>query len=240
MKKLKKKKLIINLLIVSLLINSCVSIPIETVTLSQTLGNDLKILQDAHCNMIEVHFSQIKDDINSFIDDVYAPFIIHYVLKSELKAYESGQPSLYGSIVLAGQTGSKEETSNAVNEMFDFQDAARKQIESKRKELLAPIIKQESEIIKSVNQSYSNAIYANTAITGYLKSVRKVKETQQEALSLIGLEGMDEKISESLIKVSEEVSKALEIGKDIDIKSDDAYKKLEEISEQIKKITKTN
>jgi len=239
MKKLKLIKLI-SFLSIIIFFNACVSVPVETVTLSQTLGGDLKVLQDAHCNMVEIHFSQIKNDINAFIDDVYAPFVIHYVLKSELNAFENGQPSLYGTIELAGQIGGKEETSNAVNEMFDFQDAARKQIESKRKELLAPIIKQETEIIKSVNQSYSNAIYANNAITGYLKSVRKVKETQQEALSLIGLEGVDEKISDSLMKISKEVGKAIEIGKDIDIKSDDAYKQLEEISEQIKKITNKN
>lgn len=83
--------------------------------------------------MITIHFTQIKNDVTSFIDDVYAPFVIHYVLSKELAAYKEGKPSLYGTIELAGEQEGKEIAENAVTEMYNFQDAARRQIEKNEK-----------------------------------------------------------------------------------------------------------
>jgi hypothetical protein len=219
------------------LVSGCVVIPKETVTLSQTLGSDLKVLHNAHRNIVNIHFEKIKDEINSFVDDVYAPYIINYVLKGELKSYKAGNPSLFGTIELAGQKQGKEESENALSEMSDFLNAARGQIESKRDELISPINTQESQILLAVDQSYENAIYANSTITGYLQSIRKVRGAQQEALSKIGLPGADTLMSNALVKLSDQVDVALKKGKEIDIKSDDAYSKLEGIVKEIKELT---
>jgi len=228
-----------NLIIVLTLVifSGCASIPKEVVTLSQTLGKDIKVLHNSHINTVEVYFGKIKYDINSFIDEKYAPFIIHYVLKSELVNYKQGKTSLFGTIEIAGQKEGQKEANDALTVMVDFQEAARKQIESKREELLSPILKQESEITNAVNQSYENVQYANSSITAYLQSIRKVKEAQQQALSMVGLEGSDSLVTNSLVKLSEQIEKAVKSGKEIDIKSDDAYKQLEKVTNQIKEIT---
>lgn len=228
-----------NLIIVLTLVifSACASIPKEVVTLSQKLGKDIKVLHNSHINTVQVYFGKIKYDINSFIDEKYAPFIIHYVLKSELANYKQGKTSLYGTIEIAGQKEGQKEANDAIAVMMDFQEAARKQIESKREELLSPIRKQELEIINAVNQSYENVQYANSSVTAYLQSIRKLKETQQQALSMIGLEGSDSLVTNSLVKLSEQVEKAVKTGKEIDIKSDDAYKQLEKLANQIKEIT---
>jgi hypothetical protein len=224
-------------LLIMFLVSGCVVIPKETVTLSQTLGNDLVVLHNAHRNIVNIHFEKIKEEINSFVDDVYAPYIINYVLKGELKSYKEGNPSLFGTIELAGQKQGKEESENALSEMSDFLNAARGQIESKRDELISPINTQESQILLAVDQSYENAIYANSTITGYLQSIRKVRGAQQEALSKIGLPGADTLMSNALVKLSDQVDVALKKGKEIDIKSDDAYSKLEGIVKEIKELT---
>lgn len=220
------------------LLAACVSIPKETVTLSQTLANDLVILHNAHRNIAQIYFKKIKDNINSFVDETYAPFVIQHVLTSELQAYQSGKPSLYGTIEGAGKKEGTPATKIAVKEMSDFQSAAYKQIEKKRNELLSPVMAQEAEVIKAVNQSYEHAIYANSTITGYLLSIRKVKEAQQEALSKLGISGADTIISNTLTKVSEQISEAVKKGKGIDIYSTNAGEQLDEISNQIKEITR--
>lgn len=217
-------------------ITSCASIPKETVTLSKALGNDLVVLHQAHRNIAELHFRKIKDNINSFVDDTYAPFIIQFVLNKELEAYQAGQPSIYTILEVMEKNGGKQEIDAAVKEMADFQEAARKQIERKRNELLMPIASQEIEIMGAINQSYENAIYANSTITGYLQSVRKVKEAQQEALSVIGLKGADTLITNGLVQVSEQVNEAVRKGKEIDLKDKNAFQQLEEISTLIKEI----
>uniref|UniRef100_UPI003217F14C hypothetical protein n=1 Tax=uncultured Draconibacterium sp. TaxID=1573823 RepID=UPI003217F14C len=219
------------------LIAGCASIPKETVLLSETLGNDLLILHRSHRNIVDIHYEKIEKDINSLIDDVYAPFVIHYVLKTELKKFNDGIPSLYGAIDIEGKREGKEESKEALDIMQEFLEAAREQIESKRNDLLLPIKKQKSEILRSIDQSYENAIYANTTVTAYLKSLRKLKDTQQEVLTKIGLDGVDGLITDSLMKFSEEVEKAVKVGKKIDIESDDAFNQIEKLTNQIKELT---
>lgn len=214
----------------------CVSIPKETVTLSRTLGSDLKELHLSHGSMVRIHYGKIIQEVNDFVDNKYAPFIIHYVLSAELEKYKNGEPSLYGSIEVAGKSATKEETEEALNSMAEFQEAARAQIEEKRRELLVPIENQQSEILAQINQSYDAAIYANVTITGYLESVRKVKEAQQEALSRIGLPGADTVLIDKMIRVSEGLQEALEKGREIDVKGDDAMRQINNISEKIKKL----
>lgn len=218
-------------------LSACVSIPKETIVLSQTLGKDIAKLQESHINIINIYFDKIEKNINTFIDDIYAPYVIHYVLEKELEEYKNDNPSIYTSIFLAGEVGGKEATENAINDMFDFQDAARKQINNKWNELLNPIHKQRAELIKTINQSYKNTLYANSTITAYLQSIKKVKDSQKEALSLIGLEGADTFVAESLINASETVGDLVEKGREIDIKSDQAYNQIEEITRKIKEIT---
>lgn len=82
---------------------SCASIPKETVTLSKTIGSDLQILHDSHRNMVQLYYNGIKLNINTFIDDVYAPFIIHHVLEVELNKHKRGESSIYGIIENAGK-----------------------------------------------------------------------------------------------------------------------------------------
>jgi hypothetical protein len=215
----------------------CASIPKETVLLSQTIGKDLQVLHRSHQNMVEFHFRKIKTDINTFVDDVYAPFVIHFVLKKELESFKNGDVSLYGTIEIVGQKADKSESENAINAMADFQNAARKQIERKRNELLYPILKQEESVLESINRSYEQVSYANTTITFYLKSLRKLKDTQEEALSVVGLDGINSLITHSLVDLSDQVDMLVKKGKEIDVKSDNAYKKLEDLSEKIKSLS---
>ena len=67
-----------------------------------------------------------------------------------------------------------------------------------------------------------------------MSSIRKVKETQQEALSLIGLKGMDSIVTTRLLQLSEGVKEAIQKGKEIDTKSDDAMNQIKEITDKNK------
>ena len=222
----------------SLLMVSCASIPKETVTLSKTIGSDLQILHDSHRNMVQLYYNGIKLNINTFIDDVYAPFVIHHVLEVELNKYKRGESSICGIIENAGKKGGKEETEEALNIMLEFQEAANQQINAKKNELLSPILQQERVILNAIDQSYHNTIYANTTLTAYLVSVRKVKESQNEALSIVGLNGLDTIVTNRLVELSGFVDMALEKGEQIDIRSNEAQQQIEDIVNKIKELTK--
>lgn len=227
----------LSVIIVSIILVSCVSVPRESVTLSRVLGNDLIALHNSHRELTTMYFRNIKNDINVFVDEVYAPFVIHYVLKVEFERYKTGETSLFSSVENAARIEGIAETEEALNSMLEFQHAANTQIQSMRNELLDPVLKQEMQVIDGINKSYEQAIRANLAITGYLESVRKVKESQQEVLAMAGLQGTDSLITGNLLRVSELVKTAVKKGKELDIKSDGALLKIEEISNKIKNFT---
>lgn len=122
---------ILTVIFSSLLLVSCASIPRETVILSKTIGSDLQILHDSHRNMVQLYYNGIKLNVNTFIDDVYASFVINHVLEAELNKHKRGESSIYGIIENAGKTGGKAETEEALNVMLEFQEAANQQINTK-------------------------------------------------------------------------------------------------------------
>lgn len=232
------KSKFLSIILFLLLMTSCASIPKETVTLSKTIGADLQILHDSHRNMVQLYYSRMKNNISTFIDDVYSPFVIHHVLESELDKYKKGESSIYGIIENAGKKGGKSETEEALNIMLEFHEAANQQITAKRIELLSPLLNQEREILIAIDQSYQNTIYANATLTAYLISVRKVKESQSGALSIIGLNGLDNTTTNKLVELSGFIDIALEKGRAVDIKSNKAQQQIEDIANKIKEITK--
>ena len=217
------------------LITSCASIPQETVILSKTVGNDLQVLQNSHRATVELLFDRMEKDINTFIDNVYAPYIIHSVLKSELENYQNGEHSLYGVIENAGKD--KDSADKALNEMLSFTEFANKQINMKRNELLIPIQNQKRELLMSVDSSFRNVIYANATLTAHLESVHKVKEKQNKLLTNIGLGGLDDKVTSRLVELSEAVDKIVREGNTINTKSSEAKQNVENILNDIKELT---
>lgn len=92
--------------------------------------------------------------------------------------------------------------------------------------------------MNAIDQSYQNTIYANTTLTAYLVSVQKIKENQNEALSIVGLNGLDATVTNRLVELSGFVDVALEKGEQIDIKSNEAQQQIEDIVNKIKELTK--
>lgn len=92
--------------------------------------------------------------------------------------------------------------------------------------------------MNAIDQSYQNTIYANTTLTAYLVSVQKIKESQNEALSIVGLNGLDTTVTNRLVELSGFVDMALEKGEQIDIKSNEAQQQIEDIVNKIKELTK--
>ena len=219
--------------------NSCISVPKQTVQLSSVIGTDLKVLENSHTTMVGLFYNEIMNNMNGFIEDVYAPFIINYVLKKELDSYHNSQPSIFEAIEDAATKGGKANTEKAYNDMSDFLKAARTQIEKKRNELLVPIQKQWDSIILNIKISYGNTILASSSVTSYLQSISSLKESQNEVLSVIGLKGKTEELTNTLLKMSDVTKSLLTKGKEIDIKSDDAYNKMKTLTDEIKSIIKT-
>lgn len=216
---------------------SCATIPKETVTISETIGKDLQILHDSHKSALKLYYEKVEKEINSFINDVYSPYVIHYALNSELTKYKEGDSSLYKAIEEAGISQEKKKTDIAINDMVEFIEAANNQINQKRDELLTPIKEQENAVLAKIDESYQNVIYANNRITMYLESARKVNETRNDALSIIGLEGLDDEVTQKIVELSNFLDSTIKTFNNIDVKSEEAKDKIDNIIKQIKELT---
>ncbi|MCT4646349.1 MAG: hypothetical protein N4A74_15280 [Carboxylicivirga sp.] len=223
------------LLLCSLLLSGCASIPPESVQLSATLGNDLQSLHKSHRAFVILHYGKMKEQINQFVDDVYAPYAISQSLKIEMEEFNVGNESLPGLIKEASE-GNNVATKEVLLYMQDFLEITNEEIEAMRMELLQPVRQQERELLIKVDNAYSNAIQANATLTAHLKSIRKVKESQAEALQLIGLNNVHETITEYALKASGIVDEATQTAKKVDATSDEVLEKVDEIKEKLQTI----
>ena len=218
------------------MLTSCVSIPEETLTLSKTLGEDLKELKRSHLGTINIYYTNLESKIDRFIDEVYGPFIIQFVLEREFESFRDNKPSIITDLNQASrEAASREDTDKALQAMVDFQRFATQQIAEKRTELIQPIREEQLDILKAINASYDHAIAANATLTGYLASVKDVKEAQTESLALIGIDRAE--VDESMLRASDILDQVITKGKAIDTQAEDARNRINELIEEIKRIT---
>ena len=219
------------------LMTSCAAIPKATVTLSQTMGSDIVALQKSHRATVDLLFERIEGDINRFVDEVYAPYVINFVLKEELNAYENGDASLYLTLIDAGKNATKEATSEAVQVMLEFTEAANAEVNGKREELLAPVLEQKHALLRSIDESYTNVLAANATLTAYLASARKLKETRTGIFDQVGLGGVEDWATNQLVGLSDTLDKLIAAGNRIDVKSDEAKVQIDNVITNIKSLT---
>ena len=173
---------------------SCAQVPKESVELSATVGRDLAVVHQAHRDMAIMMFARMKMDVNRFVDEVYAPFQVRFVMNEEWAKAQSADSVVQSTAILLGinsafAPGADAGLQAAVLEgMSILVDGLRADIESMRKELLDPLDAQESELIGSIDRAYNQLHYANSIVTGHLSSVAEVHETQAELLEAIGVD----------------------------------------------------
>jgi chaperonin cofactor prefoldin len=193
----------------------CAQVPKESVELSTTVGRDIAEVYRAHRELAIILYTRIKSDINKFIDEVYAPYVIKELLAKDQARFNQGnQLSLFFALNSAVQ---QPDNKNAQLKALDFMDIfvrkLRARIESYRAELLQPVMDQEKRLLSAIDRSYNQIHYANSIVTGHLASIVKVHDAQEEILQKFGVEGLRKDVGENLAEVSNKVASLVETGK---------------------------
>ena len=71
------------IIIVLLLLSGCAQVPTQSIELSTTVGRDIAKMHQAHLQTIELLYSRMRSDVNTFIDDTYLPYAIKEVLDKD-------------------------------------------------------------------------------------------------------------------------------------------------------------
>ncbi len=204
-----------------LLVLACAQVPRESVELSTTVGKDLVEVHKAHRELAELMFQGMRDDVNRFVDEVYAPFQIQFVIDAEQEKATSSSDAVRKMSLLAAMgvafakppADEDEETrakrANLQKQVLEklgvLVSGIEQDIEDMRRELLQPLEAQRAEVIGSIDRNYQRIHYANSVVMGHLSTVVKVHDAQEEALNAIGIEGLREKAGTSLARTSNQV-----------------------------------
>jgi hypothetical protein len=237
------KRMIVLLLVAGLLLTACAQIPMESVELSATIGRDLATMHDAHRALAGLLFARMRQDINRYVDEVYAPFQIKNAIDRQSELAESSDPaersiSLILAIDAAFEADAPPELRKKVSEgMEAMVDSIRKDVEEKRKELLDPLDAQESEAVGKIDAAYQQVLYANSIVTGHLSSAVKVHKTQTELLHMVGIEReLSKEVSDNLARVSGKISNLVDAAEEADANLEmieEGVRKLKEAVEEL-------
>lgn len=231
-------KKILSLLSIIALITSCAVVPKESVELSATVGRDVVNVYQAHKGLATVLFTRMKKDVNTFVDNEYAPFQIGKLLEMDVADANSGAfESMTGSLIDAAKNSSDvDKQKQAIGNMKDFVAVVHDEVEAFRKILLAPIEAQEMEVMAAIDRSYNQIIYANSIVTGHLASVRKVHDAQEDILNEFGLENLRAETTQKLADYSVGIDKILKDVSKVNI--NDVEKQMTDVKTKFDKLFK--
>lgn len=228
------------------LMGACAQVPKESVELSATVGRDLAVTHQAHRDLAKVLFQRMREDINRFIDDEYAPFQIRAAMARQSELANSDEASQRSkSLLLAIRHAFTDDAPAGLQEsvllgMEHFLAAIRNDVEGLRAELLQPLAQQEASVLGSIDRSYQQLHHANSIVTGHLSSVAKVHNTQAELLAAMGVErDLRSEIGDSLSKASREVSALVTKGERLDGRLADAERKAQQLREKLDELKQT-
>jgi hypothetical protein len=193
------------------------------VELSVTLGRDLVEVHRAHRELAVRYFDQIKNDINTFVHQVYRPYAIQ-------KAMQDFQ--LLDKINKAQRPDAEPD---ALAVMGLFVTLLSHEIESFRHELLDPIETREHEVLSAIDDAYQKLQNANAIVTGHLASIRKVHDAQEELLKGVGMEDLRGRFVEETVSLSEKISELVEKGRKAEEKTRDLEETINKLKEIVKK-----
>ena len=226
-------------IVLASLFTSCAQVPPSSVTLSHSIADDVASMQNAHRDFVNYYFDNLEQQANKFIDDFYRPRLIQQVIEQDVAKFKDPakkQQSLFNAIQEAfvsnkGLSAAELQTSqsNAMAGMQIFYSTIDRKVQQERGKLISPLRQQRQELLSDLEKNYTNIIKKNAAITALLSSVVDVHETQQEILSIAGIDkNLREEAATRLAGLSDKLA-------DMQAKVEDGSAKVGDIEEAINK-----
>lgn len=224
------------------LVASCAQVPKESVELSTTVGRDVAVAHESHRKLAQTLFARIKRDVNRFVDNVYAPFQIQFVLEQQKRRKAEGNPNnLFSGLEAAAQRPNDPKAQTTALGMMQYiVEDVRADVEQYRSIRLAPVLKQEEEVVAAIDRVYEQIKRGNATITAHLASVVKVHEAQDELLRKANLDGLRQKVGVSLSNASERVAEFVGKAKKVEGSVDKASAQVEKLTADLDELLKGN
>lgn len=224
-------------LIIVTAISGCVSVPKESVELSEITGKQTAELQKSHIRFVQLYYGRLRDDVNDFINTKWIPNFLSKIVENEEFRADLDNAYITSNIqpedltikwkgksikepqkkaVISGVKKSiTEEKAKLGQVLLDFSNAAQVQINKIRKDLLKPIDTQEQFVINEINAAYADLQNGQASVKAYLASAVKLQEKQDEVLRKLGVLEKSQEIINKAVSASEKLAELMEKKKDV-------------------------
>lgn len=189
------------IVVIAIALVGCAQIPKESVALSNTVGRDVSAIQVSHLALIKLYFDDKETLVNRWVDQVYAPSQITAVV---------GNTAIRSELEKAITEAAAGQNQDVLIRRFDSViTRIRKDVEKTRKELLEPVKSAREDTLTKIQAAYNQVQLGNNIVTGYLSSLVKVTDTQNELLAKAGLGDVRDQLSTGMVNLSDGLDKAL-------------------------------
>jgi hypothetical protein len=179
----------------------CARVPKESIELSSTVGRDVSAIQASHITLIDLYFDDKESLINQWIDHTYAPSQITAVVSI---------PAIRAELETAIREAAGGQNQDRLIRRFDsVLTLIRNDVEKTRKELLMPVQSARNDTLAKIQAAYSQVQLGNNIVTGYLSSVAKITDTQNELLARAGLGDVRDKLPAGIVRLSDNLDRVL-------------------------------
>lgn len=229
-------------LLTLLVLSSCAITPKESVELSTTVGRDISVVRASHRELATTLFGRMRGDVNRFVDNVYAPYQIQFVLARQKERQQAGDNENLFSVLerAVREPDNTQAQKDAVDIMQAIVETIHEDVEDYRKVRLEPIEQQQTTVLADIEKVYDQIERGNATVTAHLASIVKVHDAQDEILDAADLQGLREKIGVTLSKASDKVAGFVDKAQRVDGSLSDAKKKLDELTSKLDELTRSD
>lgn len=211
---------------------ACSDVPKEAVTLSVTVGKDIAEAHRAHRALAERYFGTMRADVDSFIDDVYRPYVIRDVLN---RTAPGGSATIWERIVAQGEAAKRgDPDARPLDFMSSTVSLITDEIAQVRRELMTPVAAQEAEVLRAIDDSYNRIQQGQAVVTAHLAAVRRVQETQDEIAEEAGFGNLRRDVIDKTADASDRIAEIVEKARRADEKADEALEQIKSVLEKVR------
>ena len=206
--------------VAAILLIGCAQVPQSSVTLSNSIAEDIVSMQAAHKQFVNYYYDSLEAQANELIDSRYRPNLLRRVIEQDVAAER--EKSLFNAIQVAfvdnegiAERELAEIQADALEGMKLLYTKIDRKVEMEREKLLEPLRSERSSLLQRIDKNYLNMIKKNSAVTALLNSVIRIHETQQRLFEMVGVEQDVRANAAALIKsFADVVDSAQEGGED--------------------------
>lgn len=219
---MRKATFIVSLILFTLFLNSCVSVPKEAPVLSQQLRNEIQELENSHLALVHNFFELKRKNVKEYINTVWLPlFAENFFRKRDISEG-------WDFIVKEGTSEDR------LQFILATAPELQKQLNHQYDTMIEPLDKLEYQLEQALKEKYSNAKSINNTITSFLISASEVDENRQRYLDMVGI--TDDKISKTIDKTEKITGNMLNTANTAESKYDEILENIENYKEQLNNI----